>query len=451
MALADDLRRFLDGRQTDGQRKGIWTRRKLLVAGAVGATAVAGALWGLRRNRPWLVGIIQSQTGVMGKGGRAAILANLAAIDALNAAGGVLGRKIEPIVADGESDEDVFAREARRMISGLGAQAIFAGVISSHCHAIEPVARELGRLLFYPAESEGLAPTPNVVRLGAFPNQNVLPAVAWARDSLGKRRVFLVGSDSIYPRTVGAIIGDAAADLAVELVGEAYIPSSDMLGAVVDAVRRIEDEKPDLILSTIYGKANWAFIHHLRSVARFAAGSLPCISFCLSEQELRNVRQEMVGDYVCGYYLDCRIPSANDRVADQMRGDDETDGSLSVISDATASSYVAVHLWAKAVGLAGSADDLGALSGTLGKVDFAGPCGLVRVESAGLSTRKHARVCSVRSDHTIEEVWSSPEAISPIAYPNTRSSAQWDAFAEELRMSWNGHWSNQGSSPAGPN
>ena len=90
--------------------------------------------------------------------------------------------------------------------------------------------RELGRLLFYPAESEGLAHTPNVVRLGLFPNQHVLPAIEWARDSLGKRRIFMVGSDSIYPRVVGAIVADSAEKMGVKLVGEAYIPLSDMLG-----------------------------------------------------------------------------------------------------------------------------------------------------------------------------------------------------------------------------
>ena len=131
-ALADDLNRFLDGEQTTDDVNGRCTRRKLLAAGAVGAAGVAaGTLWMSGRRPPFVVGIVQSQSGVMGDGGHAAILANLVAIHELNAAGGVLGRMIAPIVADGESDEDVFAREARRLISLRGAKVIFAGVISS--------------------------------------------------------------------------------------------------------------------------------------------------------------------------------------------------------------------------------------------------------------------------------------------------------------------------------
>ena len=204
--------------------------------------------------------------------------------------------------------------------------------------------REVFELLWYQgltqAESEGLAQTPNVVRLGAFPNQHVLPAVEWARDSLGKRRLFLVGSDSIYPRVVGAILAAAAAKLAVEIVGEVYIPASDMLGQVVDLVPRIEATKPDLILSVLYGKANWAFIHQLRTVTRVTAKSLPCISFCLSEQEMRNVLREMVGDYVCGHYFQGLKSAANDRFLERLRGDAKIDRNPFLVSDAMEASYV---------------------------------------------------------------------------------------------------------------
>ena len=443
LALADDLKRFLDGERTSGESKRRLTRRAALAGGALAVTGgAAGAFWIMRQKPRVRVGILQSQTGTMGEGGRAVIEASLVAIDELNAGGGVLGRSIEPIVADGESDEDVFAREARRMVGDLGASVIFGGLLSSHCHAIEPVVRELGRLLFYPAESEGLAHTPNVVRLGLFPNQHVLPAIEWAKNTLGKRRIFVVGSDSIYPRVVGAIVADAAEALGVKVVGESYIPSGDVLGPSVDAVNRIEAEKPDLVLSLLYGKANSAFIQQLRTVARKSALSLPCFSFCLSEQEMRNVLREMVGDYVCGHYFQGLESAANARFLERLRGDAKIERNPFLVSDAMEASYVAVHLWAKAVAVAGTADDLGAVRRALGTIEFDGPGGVVRVDPSGLNTRKFCRVGRVKADRSIEQVWASSEAIAPIAYPGTRSSAQWGALLEEYRTRWNGHWSN---------
>jgi urea transport system substrate-binding protein len=336
------------------------------------------------------------------------------------------------------------------MILDVGAIVIFGGgLISAHCHAIEPVVRGLSRLLFYPAESEGLAHTPNVVRLGLYPNQHVLPAIEWAKNALGKRRFFMVGSDSIYPRVVGAIVADTAAKLEVKIAGEAYIPSSDVGGPSVDAVRLIKAAKPDLVLNFLYGKANSAFIQQLRGVGRITAASLPCISFCLSEQEMRNVLRHMIGDYVCGHYFQSLESAANGRFLERLRGDDRIERNPFLVSDAMEASYVAVHLWAKAVATAGTADDLSAVRRSLGKVEFVGPGGIVRVDPSGLNTRKHARVGRVTGDRNIEQVWASPEAIAPVAYPGTRSSAEWEALLEEYRTRWNGHWSNPGTEQGG--
>ena len=450
-ALALDLRRFLDGNRTRSEFKGRFTRRTLLTGGALAASAGAAAgLWAIRRAPSIRVGILQSQTGTMGEGGRAVIETNLLAIDEINGSGGVLGRSIEPIVADGESDEEIFARESRRMISELGASVIFGGLISAHCHAIEPVVQELDRLLFYPAEWEGLARTPNVIRLGALPNQHVLPAVEWARDSQGKRRLFVVGSDSIYPRVLGTILTDAAPKLGVEIVGEVYISSSDVLGPVLGVVRRIEAEKPDLILSLLYGKANSVFIHELRTVRRVTPEARPCVSFCLSEQEMRNVLREMVGDYVCGHYFQTLKSAANDRFLERLRGDAKIEHNPFLVSDAMEASYVAVHLWAKAVALAGTADNSGAIRQALGTIEFLGPGGPVRVDPSAQETRKHSRVGQISADRSIEQVWSSPEPIPPIAYPGTRSADQWEALVEGYRTRWKGHWSNPAAEPPGP-
>ena len=120
-----------------------------------------------------------------------------------------------------------------------------------------------------------------------------------------------------------------------------------MLGPVVETVRRIEAAKPDLILSVLYGKANWAFIHQLRGAARVSAEALPCISFCLSEQELRNVLREMVGDYVCGHYLQSIESPDNDRFLARLRGNPKVESNPFLVSDGMEASYVAVHLWAR--------------------------------------------------------------------------------------------------------
>src|SRR5262249_18056956 len=181
-----------------------------------------------------------------------------------------------------------------------------------------------------------------------------------------------------------------------------------MIQPAVDIVKRIEKEKPDLVLSVVYGKANWVFIHELRAVARLSAASLPCISFCLSEQEMRNMLREMVGDYVCGHYFQVVESDSNTRFLERLRASAKFQRNPFLVSDAMEASYVAVHLWAKAVAAARTPDDLKALTRALGTIEFEGPGGLVWLDPTALNTHKHARVGRIGPDRTIAEVSSSP-------------------------------------------
>jgi ABC-type branched-subunit amino acid transport system substrate-binding protein len=84
------------------------------------------------------------------------------------------------------------------------------------------VVERHNQLLFYPVQYEGLELSPNIVYAGAAPNQQIIPAVKWCFDHLGKR-FFLVGSDYVFPRTANAIIKDQVGALGGEIAGEDYI------------------------------------------------------------------------------------------------------------------------------------------------------------------------------------------------------------------------------------
>ena len=181
-------------------------KRAALIAGGALVIAVAVAL-GLRRGPPppIRVGVLQSLSGAMAISARPVAEATVMAIEELNAAGGVLGRPLEAVVRDGASDPATFAREAERLITADGVAATFGCWTSSGRRQVTPVIEAHRHLLFYPVQYEGLESSPFTVYTGAAPNQSIVPAVTWALETLG-RRVFLVGSDSVFPHTVNAII-----------------------------------------------------------------------------------------------------------------------------------------------------------------------------------------------------------------------------------------------------
>ena len=177
---------------------------------------------------------------------------------------------------------------------------------------------------------------------------------------------------------------------------------------------------------------------------------MPCISFCLSEQEMRNV----LASY--GGRLRLRPLFSGARVARERPIRRATSPAAPSLDRALLPFPMRWrrHTWQCISGRErwqrrGTPDDLKAIRRALGKIEFEGPGGLVWVDPSELSTKKHARVGQVEPNRTISEVWTSP-AIAPIAYPGTRSSAQWEALLEKYRALWNGHWSNPALEEAGP-
>jgi urea transport system substrate-binding protein len=451
-ALANDLRRFLDGQSIEtpmgGRGTARWTRRAWLAgaATAVAATAVgslgaAAAVRLVRGRAPIDAGVLQSQTEFMGDTGQAVINATLYAIDEINRAGGLLGRAVRARVGDGQSDELVFASEANRLLAVEGVRVLFACLTSSHRRAVEPIVRAYDRLLIYPGESEGLEQSPHVICLGPLANQHVLPAVGWFRKALQKRRFFVVGSDTVYARAVRAILGDAAASLDVEIVSDSFVNPVDVLGWAVRTVHRIKEVAPDAVVTLIQGKANLAFIHRLRSPKTgLEAKAVPTLSCTFTEHDLRNILRQMAGDYLCGHYYQSLATRANQRFLTRLAADPRF-GPDVVVSDAMVAAYMGVHLWASAVGRARTFEDLPAIKHAMAALALPGPSGTVRIDPQAQCDAKYARVARVGDDRSINILWSSPTPEKPIVYPATRSRARWNALIDSLHAGWGGHWS----------
>ena len=179
------------------------SRRRLQIA--AGCTiAVCITLWFLGGHlflarKPILVGVLHSQTGPIAVSESAMIDAERLAFEEINAAGGILGRPIQWIIADGASDWPTFAREADRLINDEEVSILFGCWTSASRKSVLPILVESDHLLIYPMAYEGLETCPNVIYTGAAPNQQITPAVQWCHSELDARSFFLLGSDYIWP------------------------------------------------------------------------------------------------------------------------------------------------------------------------------------------------------------------------------------------------------------
>jgi len=403
------------------------------LAGFAAAAVIAGC--SRPEATPIRVGILHSMNGTLAISTRPVVDATLLAIEEINAQGGLLGRPLESVIADGGSDSDSFAAEAERLITQEKVSVVFGCWTSSSRKAVGPVFEKHNHLLFYPVQYEGLEQSPNIVYNGATPNQQVMPAVSYALANFGPR-VFLVGSDYVFPRTANALIRDQVAALGGEVVGEMYIPlGGKNVGPVVDAVMKAA---PDVIFNTVNGDSNIPLFSALRE-AGVTPDRLPVVSFSISETELPHLGAgAMAGNYAAWNYFQSVDTPENRAFLEKFRA---RFGSDRVVSDPLEAAYFGVLLWAQAVRSAGSAEPAAVLAKIRGQ-GMRAPGGLAYIDATTQHTWKYARIGRIRPDGQFDVVWSSDKPVRPMPFPLFRTRADWERWQKDLSDSWGGRWVN---------
>jgi urea transport system substrate-binding protein len=190
-------------------------------------------------------------------------------VEEINAKGGLLGKKIEPVVVDPASNWPLFAEKARALISQDKVAAVFGCWTSVSRKSVLPVFEELNGLLFYPLEYEGEEASYNIFYGSSVPDNKAIPAIEYlmGKDGGEVKRFVLEGTDYVYPRTSNKIMraflrskGVADADIM-----ESYTPFgfSDWQTEVAAIKKFGSAGKKTAVISTVNGDANVPFYKEL--------------------------------------------------------------------------------------------------------------------------------------------------------------------------------------------
>lgn len=373
---------------------------------------------------PIRVGLLHSRTGTLKISEDSMVDAETLAIEEINARGGVLGRRVVAVVADGRSDPAQFAAEAARLIDRDKVDVIVGCWTSSCRKAVKPVVEKAGHLLLYPVAYEGLEQSPAIVYTGAAPNQQVIPTVKWCLDVLKAKRFFLIGSDTVWPHSVNEIIKDQLKAFGATTVGEAYLPfgTSDVAAALDSAAAA----RPDLVLSTIEGDTNLPFYKKLRSSPGSAYSQLTVLSYSITEDELRELpAREMTHDYIVCNYFQAIDREENRAFVARFK---KRFGSDRVTCDAIATAYNSLMLWAQGVQEVGTTNLRDALPSLL-RQSLNAPEGIISVDAATQHTYRPFFVGKVRGDGQVDIVFSIDKPIRPDPFPFSRPRREWEEFA----------------------
>jgi urea ABC transporter urea binding protein len=358
-------------------------------------------------SRSLKVGILHSLVGTMADSERPLVDAALLAIEEVNAAGGLLGTRVEAVVADGRSEPAVFGREAGRLLGTEGVAHVFGCWTSSARKAVRREVEAAGALLWYPVQYEGLEESGSVFYTGATINQQVEPALDWALTELG-RRFFLVGSDYVYPRTANRLAASIIRSHGGSVEDEALVP----FGSVdfSEVVQRLRDAGPLVVFSTINGDSNVAFYRQLAAAGLTPSG-YPVLAMSVAETELVSIGKPAHGHFACWGYFQSLPAEANRKFVAAWRARYGHDRST---SDPIATAHTQVHLWAAAVRKAGSFDPAAVADAAPG-CRLAGPLGDICIRPNHHVTRT-AMVGRVGHDGHLEVVWASASPFEPLPW-----------------------------------
>ena len=378
------------------------------------------------------LGVLHSQTGTMGMNEMSLRHCETLAVEALNASKEFPEVEFVPVVRDGRSRSEIFRRRARELVDIEKVEVIFGCWTSLHRKAVideidNPT--ELFRdehfdgksspprkpLLFYPLQYEGFEANRNVFYFGSTPNQQILPALDWFMSEQGgqRKRIYLIGSDYLFPRTANYIVKKYLETKSIEIVGEDYLPlgHSDFH----EAAEKIQKASPDLILSTINGESNLSFYKECHSIGLSPEKS-PVLATSVGEAELRRIPPEHVhGHYAAWSYFQSIDTPANKKF---VRNFKKGFGLDRVVDDPMEAAYTQVMVWKEAYKIAKSSDPIKIREVLEKGLEFDAPGGRIKVDPKTHHLYKNFRLGRIGLDRQFEIVYESKDLIAPDPFPS---------------------------------
>jgi len=372
---------------------------KMVAAGALILSALAPSL---RAQDTVKVGVLHDLSGTMAISETSLRDILLFTFDEINAKGGVLGKKIVPVIEDPGSDWPTFAEKAKLLLEQEKVAVTFGCWTSVSRKSCLPVFEKDNGLLFYPVQYEGEEESQNVCYTAEAVNQQAIPAVDYYL-AAGKKKFYLLGTDYVYPQTTNLVLLEYLLSKGVPLanIGGGY--KKDSSGKIISAgkytpfghkdYQQIIAEIKDFassgdacVISTLNGDTNPPFFKEY-AAAGLTADTCPVVSYSIAEDEFRSLpAKDLVGQLGCWTYFKSIDTPANKAFLANFQSWLKTttaDGVVKegrVVDSPMVLSYDGVYLWKACVEKAGSFDVDKVRAAWKSGVSFDGPGGKVTTQ-----------------------------------------------------------------------
>jgi len=393
--------------------------KTMLKSAVLGASASIFAMGAMAAEDTIKVGVLHSLSGTMAISETTLKDTVLMMIEEQNKKGGLLGKKLEPVVVDPASNWPLFAEKTRELLSKDDVDVIFGCWTSSSRKAVLPVIEELNGLLFYPVQYEGEESSKNVFYTGAAPNQQAIPAVDYLMNDLDVDRWVLAGTDYVYPRTTNKVLEAYLASKGVDkkdiMINYTPFGHSDWQSIVSDIKKFGGEGKKTAVVSTINGDANVPFYKELGNQG-ISAEDIPVVAFSVGEEELSGLdTKPLVGHLAAWNYFQSVESDANEAFIANWKTYIKDD--KRVTNDPMEATYIGFNMWSKAVEKAGSTD-VDAVEQALIGITVPNLTGGTAVMNKNHHLSKPVLIGEIQDDGQLEVVWETNGTVIGDAWSN---------------------------------
>ena len=373
---------------------------QLVTAGALALVSLATSLKAADTVK---VGVLHSLSGTMAISETSLRDVLLFTFDEINAKGGVLGKKIEPVVVDGASNWPLFAEKAKQLLEEDKVAVTFGCWTSVSRKSVLPVYEKNNGLLFYPVQYEGQEESKNVFYTAEAVNQQATPAIDYLLEQ-GYTKFYLIGTDYVYPQTTNLVLLEylLSKKVPIENIGGGF--KKDESGKIISAgkytpfghtdyqqivseIKQFSAGGKTAVVSTLNGDTNVPFFKEY-AAAGLTAETAPVVSFSISEDEFRGLpAKQLVGQLGCWTYFQSVKSDANKAFVKNFQAWLKTTTAPGVVKEGRVTcspmvlSYDGVYLWKAAVEKAGSFDVDAVRTALKSGLSFDGPGGKVTTQS----------------------------------------------------------------------
>jgi urea transport system substrate-binding protein len=348
------------------------------------------------------VGVLHSLSGTMAISETSLRDVLLFTFDEINKKGGVMGKKIEPVVVDGASDWPLFAEKAKQLLEQDKVAVTFGCWTSVSRKSVLPVFEKDNGLLFYPVQYEGEELSKNIFYTAEAVNQQATPAVDYLL-AQGKKKFYLLGSDYVYPQTTNLVLLEylLSKGVPIENIGGGF--KKDESGKIISAgkytpfghtdyqqivaeIKQFAAGGKACVINTLNGDTNVPFFKEYAG-AGLTAETCPVCSFSISEDEFRGLpAKQLVGQLGCWTYFESIKSPANKKFVTDFQSWLKSSTVPGIVKEGRVTcspmvlSYDGVYLWKAAVEKAKSFDVEKVVAALESGISFDGPGGKVTTQ-----------------------------------------------------------------------